>query len=190
MKYNLISSPLVRLGFILLFLKVSPTIAQTSITNHTWIDDLGKHSLVIEKEIKEDNSGEHLSVKQITKGNIDWILKDYVNDCDLDAVLDVVSESVEVNVDAGTVLFAYKIGCIGGLDPVTVKYFAYRNGVKHTLRGEEHIVIGSSGYGGEQPPAPDFNLRNDSHLLDYMLRRWGDISMTKHNWLSDFYSQE
>ena len=41
-----------------------------------------------------------------------------------------VKESVEINSsftnDEGTVLFAYKIGCIGGIDPVTVNYFAYK----------------------------------------------------------------
>lgn len=98
------------------------------------MDSSGKHTLMVQKEITKDQTGEHLSVKQLTKDNVDWIRNDYVNDCVLDIKLDIVPDSIEVNKNfsdgVGTVLFAYKIGCIGGLDPVTVKYFAYKNGVK------------------------------------------------------------
>ncbi|MBO2029753.1 hypothetical protein J4734_29330 [Klebsiella pneumoniae] len=45
---------------------------------------------------------------------------------------------------------AYKIGCVGGIDPVIVKYFAFKNGVKYSLRGEEHIIVSSEGFGGEK----------------------------------------
>lgn len=87
----------------------------------------------------------------------------------------MIKKSIEVNNSftdgEGTVLFAYKIGCIGGIDPITVKYFAYKNGVKHALRGEEHIIVANDGYGGENPPIPDHNLKNDKPLLNYMLKK-------------------
>ncbi|MER4060189.1 hypothetical protein J8812_16610, partial [Klebsiella pneumoniae] len=79
------------------------------------------------------------------------------------------------------VLFAYKIGRVGGIDPVIVKYFAFKNGVKYSLRGEEHIIVGSEGFGGEKAPVPDFNLRNDKSLLKYMMGKWDSISTTKLN---------
>lgn len=174
-----------KFNLIFILFQTSTVFAQKPIIIKSWVDGSGKHSLVVEKEITKDQTGEHLSVKQLTKDNVDWILNDYVNDCDLDIKLDIVTDSVEVNKTfydgVGTVLFAYKIGCVGGLDPVTVKYFAYKNGVKNSLRGEEHIIIGDDGYGGEILPKPYFNLKSDKPLLDYMLSKWSSVSVTKIN---------
>lgn len=184
---NFYSGPMLffRLTCILLISQVNPTFAKEPIINTTWIDNSGEHNLVIEKEMTKDQTEEHLSVKQLTKDNVDWVLNDYVNDCVLDIKLDVVPDSVEVNKTLSdgmdTVLFAYKIGCIGGLDPVTVKYFAYKNGVKYSLRGEEHIIVDGGSYGGETPPVPDYNLKKDKPLLNYMLGKWKSISTTKIN---------
>ncbi|MBJ8997823.1 MULTISPECIES: M949_RS01915 family surface polysaccharide biosynthesis protein [Citrobacter] len=174
-----------RLACIFMIFPVNPTCAKELIFNTTWIDNSGEHELVMEKEVNKDNTGEHLSVKQVTKGKDDWILNDYVNDCEVDINLNLIKESIEVNNSfadgEGTVLFAYKIGCIGGIDPVTVKYFAYKNGVKYSLRGEDHIIVENGGYGGESPPVPDYNLKNDKPLLNYMLKKWKSISTTKLN---------
>ncbi|POD89272.1 M949_RS01915 family surface polysaccharide biosynthesis protein [Pectobacterium odoriferum] len=184
---NHYSAPLLffRLACILLISQMNSIFAKDLIINTKWCDDSGKHNLVIKKEINQNNTGEHLSVKQVTKGKVDWVLNDYVNDCEVDINLNVIKESIEVNRSfpngEGAVLFAYKIGCIGGLDPVTVKYFAFKNGVKHALRGEEHIIVGSESYGGEIPPIPDYNLKNDKPLLNYMLKKWKAISTTKIN---------
>lgn len=164
---------------------INPTFAKEVIIDKKWIDDYGEHKLMMKKETNEDNTGEHLSVKQMTKGKNDWVLNDYVNDCDVDINLSVIKESIEINSSftdgEGTVLFAYKIGCIGGLDPVTVKYFAYENGVKYSLRGEEHIIVENGSYGGENPPVPDWNLKNNKPLLSYMQKKWKSISTTKIN---------
>lgn len=116
---------------------MSSTFAKDLTPKVRWKDNSGEHLLVIRKEINQNNIGEHLSVKQVTKGKDDWILNDYVNDCEVDINLNVIKESIETNSSLtdgeGSVLFAYKIGCIGGIDPVTVKYFAYKNGVKYSL---------------------------------------------------------
>lgn len=124
-------------------------------------------------------------MKQVTGGNIDWVLNDYVNDCEVDINLDMITKSIEISRafsnEETTVLFAYKIECIGGLDFVTVKYFAFKNGVKYALRGEGHIIVENGGYGGENPPTPDSNLRGDKLLLDFMLKKWGAISTKKVN---------
>lgn len=58
---------------------------------------------------------------------------------------------------------------MGEIDPVTVKYFAYGSKIKYVLRGEEHIIVGGDEFGGEQPPVPNFNLRKNDSLLEYML---------------------
>lgn len=176
---------LFRLSCILFLYPVSSTFAKDLTPKVRWKDNSGEHLLVIKKEINQNNIGEHLSVKQVTKGKDDWILNDYVNDCEVDINLNLIKESIEVNNSfadgEGTVLFAYKIGCIGGIDPVTVKYFAYKNGVKYSLRGEEHIIVENGGYGGESPPVPDYNLKNDKQLLNYMLKKWRSISTIKLN---------
>ncbi|MCS2169617.1 hypothetical protein MUU46_04675 [Scandinavium sp. TWS1a] len=183
MKCYLVSYQLFILICILLIFSMSPTFAKDIISNTKWEDNSGEHLLVIEKG--SNDNGEHLSVKQVTKGKDDWVLNDYVNDCEVDINLNVIKESIEVNSSfndgEGTVLFAYKIGCIGGIDPVTVKYFAYKNGVKYSLRGEEHIIVENGSYGGENPPIPDCNLKNDKRLLNYMLKKWKSISTTKIN---------
>jgi hypothetical protein len=185
MKYYPASFLIFRLICIVVIFQTNLTFAQNMNVYKTWIDDNGKHSLVIEKGITKNSTGEHLSVKQVTGRNIDWVLNDYVNDCEVDISLDVIAKSIEISRDFSngetTVLFAYRIGCIGGLDPVTVKYFAYKNGVKYSLRGEEHIIVENGSYGGENPPIPDSNLRGDKPLLDYMLKKWGAISTTKVN---------
>ncbi|WP_368545022.1 M949_RS01915 family surface polysaccharide biosynthesis protein [Enterobacter soli] len=150
-----------------------------------WNDSSGKHTLIIDKKINSKDDGMTLLVRQVTGNRNDWILKDFVRNCGEDIKLEIVPSSVEVNKifsdGVGTVLFAYKIGCIGGIDPVTVKYFAFKNGIKHSLRGEEHIIVGSEGFGGEKPPEPDFNLQNDKSLLKYMKEKWDLISTTKVN---------
>jgi hypothetical protein len=150
-----------------------------------WNDSSGKHILIIDKKLDSKEGGVALLVKQVTGNSNDWTLKDFVRNCDEDIKLDIVPGSVEVNKifsdGVGTVLLAYKIGCVGGIAPVTVKYFAFKDGVKYSLRGEEHIIVGSDGFGGEKAPIPDFNLKNDKSLLKYMMGRWDSISTTKVN---------
>lgn len=160
-------------------------LANPEIVQKAWDDNSGKHTIIIDKRLDSKGGGANLLVKQVTGNRDDWVLRDYVRDCDEDIKLDVVADSVEVNKSlsegVGTVLFAYKIGCVGGIDPVMVKYFAFRNKVKYSLRGEEHIIIGDEGFGGEKAPVPDFNLKNDKSLLDYMMGEWGSISTTRIN---------
>ncbi|WP_292991983.1 M949_RS01915 family surface polysaccharide biosynthesis protein [Pantoea sp.] len=172
---------------IVILMLILPQLAFASpdIVQKVWSDNSGKHTVIIDKQLDSKGGGENLLIKQITNNREDWILRDYVRGCEEDVKLDVVVNSIEVNKslsdDIGTVLFAYKIGCVGGIDPVTVKYFAFRNGMKYSLRGEEHIIVGSDGFGGEKAPAPDFNLRNDKSLLEYMMKKWTYISTTKIN---------
>lgn len=115
-------------------------------------------------------------VTQVTGNSNDWTLKDFVRNCGEDMKLDIAPDSVEINKifpdGVDTVLFAYKIGCVGGIDPVTVKYFSFKDGVKYSLRGEGRIIVGSDDFGGEKAPVPDFNLKNDKSLLKYMIGKW------------------
>lgn len=49
----------------------------------------------------------------------------------------------------GTILFAFKIGCVGGIDPVALKYFAFEDGVKYSLRKGVILLSVVWGRGGE-----------------------------------------
>lgn len=174
-----------KLIIVFLFVSSQSVFASSESFQKVWNDSSGKHILTIDKKLDSKEGGETLIVKQVTGNSNDWILKDYVRSCDEDIKLEIVPDSVEVNKifydGVGTVLFAYKIGCVGGIDPVTVKYFAFKNGIKFSLRGEEHIIVGSDGFGGEKAPVPDFNLKNDKSLLKYMMGKWDSISTTKVN---------
>jgi len=55
-----------------------------------WKDNSGEHLLVMKKEINQNNTGEHFSVKQVTKGKDDWVLNNYINDCEMDINMNVI----------------------------------------------------------------------------------------------------
>lgn len=176
---------ILRLMMAFVIISLHSVFASVDITKKVWSDNQGDHAFIIKREWNDDKGEEYLIIKQTTNGKNIWILKDYVKNCDVDIKLDVIKESVEVNKkisnDDSTILFAYKIGCVGGIDPVTIKYFAYSNGVKYALRGEEHIIIGADSFGGEKIPVPNYNLINNIDLLNYMLKKWGAISTTRIN---------
>ncbi|HFZ1735256.1 TPA: M949_RS01915 family surface polysaccharide biosynthesis protein, partial [Pluralibacter gergoviae] len=137
-----------------------------------------------EKKTSIYKNKESLIVKQVTGRKVNWVLNDYVDSCDEDVKLNLIKNSIEIkNFFFGkgyTVLFAYKIGCVGGIDTVPVKYFAYNNGIKYSLRGEEHIIIGNDSYGGEREPIPDTNLKKNKKLLSYMRGKWKSVALTKY----------
>lgn len=128
-------------------------------------------------------AGNKIDAKAMSGGsNVNqWSLKDYVSACDLDIILDIIPESFEAidlfNDGNKVVLFAYKIGCVGGIDPVDVKYFAYYKGIKYALRGKE-MFIGSSGVDENYtPPTPNKNLKHNECLLTYMQKKWPSMAV-------------
>lgn len=162
------------------FILSQSAFASSETFQKVWNDSPGKHILIIDKKLDVKKVDVSLLVKQITGNSNDWTLKDFVRNCDEDIKLDIITDSFAVDKilsdGVGTVLFAYKIGCVGGIVPVTVKYFAFKGGLKYSLRGEEHIIVGSDGFGGEKVPVPDFNLKNDKSLLKYMMGKWDSIA--------------
>ncbi|WP_337075976.1 hypothetical protein [Aeromonas veronii] len=104
--------------------------ASEAIVYKNWSNSSGAHSLVIVKDKLKGNSGEHLFVKKTTNGKQDWVLNDYILNCDHDIELDIIDSSVEVRSlssnEGDIVLFAYKVGCVGGIDPIPIKYFRIR----------------------------------------------------------------
>ncbi|MBO2025572.1 hypothetical protein J4733_09925 [Klebsiella pneumoniae] len=173
-----------KLAIAFTFVLSQSAFASSEAFQKVWNDSSGKHVLIIDKKLDSKDGGMTLLVKQVTGYSNDWTLKDFVRNCGEDIKLDIAPDSVEVNKifsdGVGTVLFAYKIGCVGGIDPVIVKYFAFKNGVKYSLR-EKSILLSVVRAWWEKAPVPDFNLRNDKSLLKYMMGKWDSISTTKIN---------
>ncbi|TKV05701.1 hypothetical protein FDX19_21875 [Citrobacter sp. wls619] len=109
-----------------------------------------------------------------------WSLNDYVQSCNLDVELNIIPDSLEAIDLFGNgdfvVLFAYKIGCIGGIDPVDVKYFAFYKGQKYALRGIELFISNDGVDEGYNPPIPSYNLKSNKILFNYMQGRWSLIA--------------
>jgi len=109
-----------------------------------------------------------------------WSLKDYVGECNVDSSIELALPSFEVvdlfSSEDKVVLFAYTIGCIGGIDPVDVKYFAFYKGKKHSLRGRESFIGVEGVTDLAPPPVPDYNLRENKVILNYILKKWPSIS--------------
>lgn len=131
-----------------------------------------------------DETNITMSIVNNSNGKQLWFLKDSVPECDLDNRLSFVKNSLEAvylfNNDEPVILFAYKIGCTSDLAPVEVKYIAFYKGEMYSLRGSELLVlsgIASFKY-GRLEPRPDDKLKGKPVILNYMLKKWAEVSIT------------
>lgn len=145
-----------------------------------WSDNSGEHKLVI--KVITDERPAHISVvDKNKKGKHYWNLYDYIpEDCDLDINLALSNNSIEVkdifNDGNHVVLFAYFIGCLGGIDNVDAKYFAYYKGEKYSIKGRNTLILGNDKQPADQEPVASKNLLKNPTLLKYMQSKWPDIS--------------
>ena len=161
--------------------------AQDVLLTKRWDDLSGKHKLIVTRGDLNIEQSEFINIQQTTNGESDWQVNDYVKECDNDIVLDLYSNIVDVNdffSDGDmTVFFAYKLDCTGGISAANVKYFAVHKGVKYILRGKEQLV--SDSYPNDPsdkvpPPTPNYNLMTNNKLLEYMKKKWPEISTRKY----------
>lgn len=147
------------------------------VTNR-WIDSGGENLTSI--DISHNGKNIMLDVFLFVDGEKKLKVKDYITDCELDSVLEINNKSVQVlelkNKSHKVFFFSYRIGCVGGIDPLPVKYFAFYKNNKYVLRGEETIICNGEKYGGEIPPKPDGKLKEEKELLFYMSEKWKKIS--------------
>ncbi|EAA3682879.1 hypothetical protein DOA99_23055 [Salmonella enterica subsp. houtenae] len=131
-----------------------------------WSNDNGTINNI---NIAIDGNKINANAVNVSSGKEQWSLKDYVSQCELDLALDIIPESFEVvdlfNDGNKVALFAYNIGCVGGVDPVSVKYFAFHNGVKYALRGHEMFITDKGVDEDYISPKPDDNLKK---MLNYL----------------------
>ncbi|PJG59631.1 M949_RS01915 family surface polysaccharide biosynthesis protein [Aeromonas cavernicola] len=132
--------------------------------------------------VKKDNLDVKMTAKSIGSGRTDFEVRDYIYNCDVDSEMSLIENSLERKSIGGvqTTLFAYRIGCFGGIDPIPIKYFAFQHGVKYALRGEETIQTPNGTYGGEGGPIPGSNLKKNTILYKYMQNKWKNISLRKY----------
>lgn len=132
----------------------------------TWVDSLGKN-MVLATE-----TGSVASAKTGDEGFNDitlyayhyvvtsdstrvlWKMSDQVLECPVDLVADFVKQSFAVtDLDKNgkaEVWMTYRIGCYGGVDPITMKLLMYEGGKKHAMRGTTRVKVSDKDYiGGE-----------------------------------------
>ncbi|MGV3347036.1 M949_RS01915 family surface polysaccharide biosynthesis protein [Enterobacteriaceae bacterium LUAb1] len=142
-------------------------------------DGTHKVRIDINEENNVDTKNAKITASEYVKDKKVWSLDDYINKCPLDINMALIKDSFEikkVNGSFDAVFFSYTIGCVGSLDPVTVKYFAYENGMKHSLRGEERMVTPDGVIDDNVKPVPDANLKNNVLLYNYMISNWTKAS--------------
>jgi len=161
----------ITLALALMVLPVMSSFATTFTKEFERPDGIHKVKIDIYEENNGDTKNSKVTASEYVKDKKVWSLVDYVNNCPLDINMALIKDSFEikkVNGSFDAVLFSYTIGCVGGLDPVTVKYFAYEKGMKHSLRGEERMVTPDGVIDENIKPVPDANLKNNVLLYKYM----------------------
>lgn len=165
----------IKLALFLVTLPVMSSFASTFTKEFDRGDGVHKVRIDIEEENLGDIKNSKITASEYVKNKKIWSLFDFVNKCQLDINMALINNSFEVkkvNDSLDTVFFAYTIGCVGGLEPVAVKYFAYENGIKHSLRGEVRMITPDGVIDNNVRPIPDTNLKNNILLSKYMLNNW------------------
>lgn len=169
----------ITLALALMFVPVVSIFATTFTKEFERSDGIHKVKIDIYEENNGNAKNSRVTASEYVKNKKVWSLVDYVNNCPLDINMALINDSFEikkVNGSFDVVLFSYTIGCVGGLDPVTVKYFSYENGMKHSLRGEERMVTPDGVIDENVKPVPDANLKNNALLYKYMTSNWSKAS--------------
>lgn len=165
----------IKLALFVVTLPVMSSFPSTFTKEFDRVDGVHKVTIDIQEENVGNIKNSKITASEYVENKKIWRLVDYVNKCPLDINMALIKDSFEIkkiNDSLDTVLFAYTIGCVGGLDLVAVKYFAYENGVKHSLRGEERMITPDGVIDDNVRPVPDTNLKNNILLHKYMIYNW------------------
>lgn len=81
-----------------------------------------------------------------------WEAKDFVEQCELDAALDLLEPSITVSDVDGDgepeFSFAYTLGCFSDVSPRDMKLLMYEGKTKYALRGQTKVIEAGEEYGG------------------------------------------
>ncbi|MEB2501987.1 DUF4124 domain-containing protein [Burkholderia sp. BCCIQ04A] len=150
-----------------LFLTAAALSNPVQAADYTWTDAAGAHAVTLARTVSGGDV--ELKVSATLDSRPDWTVRDYVKDCPVDVILDVVPKSIEMRDVLGTgrkqFLFAYKIGCRGDVSADQVKYFLIDAGTKYVLRGEETVTVNGKLVDGGAAPVPNADLKAQPALL-------------------------
>jgi hypothetical protein len=103
-------------------------------------------------------SAEHFVVGGKSPARQLRLVRDKVEDCDLDLTAEFVdAASAVTDIDGDgifEVTFAYRTGCRGDISPDSLKLIVLENGQKYILRGETRVDVGDYHAGGTFEPDP------------------------------------
>ncbi|MFC3531105.1 M949_RS01915 family surface polysaccharide biosynthesis protein [Vogesella facilis] len=158
-------------------------IAITSTTTLSLATEFKTGDITLEIDYLTYNTKKEINIIGRTSKGIELKVKDHVTNCTEDKIIEIIEKSIEQRTINSTTYYfiGYRIGCAGGIDPLTVKYFAYSKGTKYSLRGEEKIITPNSSFGGENPPIESTNLKNKPALREYMTQHWKKIQIRKYD---------
>jgi hypothetical protein len=107
------------------------------------------------------------------------VVRDKVEDCEYDMLVQVHPESLEVtDLDgdgAGEVTFGYKLACRSDMSPATFKLLVLEDGDKYILRGDTKIGSDAVGFdGGNYKVDPSFK-KGPPEFLEHAKKRWPSL---------------
>ncbi|MEO7958887.1 MAG: hypothetical protein ABIW76_19575 [Fibrobacteria bacterium] len=150
--------------------------------NYTFTDKGGLHVLALTRDSTRLPEGSDRidlqAVQFVSNGNIwnqEWIIKDFLpcQDLDIDAdfILPLTSFSdLDSNGNTETTV-AYKVACLGGVDPKPTKAILRQGNVKYAARGESLVTIeGTPPFGGAFTLEP--NLDNIPAFKAHLTLIW------------------
>lgn len=162
-----------------LFLAAAALANPAPAAEYTWTDAAGVHAVTLARTASGDDVA--LKVSATLDGRPDWTVRDYVKECPVDVILDVVPAAIAMTDLLGNgrkqFLFAYKLGCRGDVSADQVKYFLIDQGTKYVLRGEETVTVKGRFMDGGAAPVPNAELKSHPVFLRYMTKHWRGISM-------------
>jgi hypothetical protein len=109
--------------------------------------------------------------KEKAMPDLSWKLYDYIHDCQTSARLEFTKDSpliTDLDSDGKKeVWISYYKGCHGDVSPDELKVFMYRDGAKHSMRGQTHLFVDGSFCGG------DFKMDKTMSTADKKFRDFG-----------------
>lgn len=126
----------------------------------------GVHFSITQRDKKSENgfarNRELIVSYAVGKAKDTWRAKDFVENCEFDATLEVIEGSIRLtDLDADgepEVSFLYKLGCRSDVSPLTAKFLMYEGTTKYALRGETKERVGENEYaGGDFKADPSFD---------------------------------
>jgi len=106
-------------------------------------------------------------------------IEDGLNGCDADLTLDFIYESISItdlnDDDIGELTFAYTIGCISDVSPITLNLYSMTGENQYQITGQTAVFIGENKIEGSKMTSSTFNNAS-KNLRVHAEKIWTTIS--------------